>query len=321
MPRRPQFVPAGEPLFKWAGGKRWLTPILAPEIQAYLAVTGGRYIEPFLGGGAVALALGAPGMVLADVETPLVEAYRAIRDDCHLVTESLWATIHTGTELASYLRVRTSKPAAASSAAARLLYLNRLCFNGLYRTNRKGEFNVPYGRYKRPSFPSASEIERAATALATSELLAQDFEATIDNARSGDCIYADPPYHSHLSGFVSYHQRPFLETDHLRLAAALQRASNKGAWIISTNSDTEFVRKAYEWTSVSRTLERRAINSNPHGRGHVHCVLIGVTRNERINRRQGLAYDGRSQVTPHTNKGSSDHRFGEQTELFPDLRK
>lgn len=283
MVRRQQIALAGDPLFKWAGGKRWLTPLLVPEIHRYLAATSGRYIEPFLGGGAVALALAAPQMLLADIEAPLIEAYRAIRDDCHPVAKSLETMVRDGIQLADYLRVRASKPIATSSAAARLLYLNRLCFNGLYRTNQKGEFNVPYGRYKRPSFPGPDEIGRAAATLSTSELLTQDFETTIDTARLGDCVYADPPYHSVKPAFVSYHQRPFLEIDHLRLAAALQRASTKGAWVISTNSDTELIRRSYEWTSVLRTRERRAINSNPQGRGCVHCVLIGVAWDKHIN--------------------------------------
>jgi DNA adenine methylase len=264
------------PLFKWAGGKRWISPVIGPHIRQYLNQGRGRYIEPFLGGAALAFWLGSPGMLLADIEAPLIEAYVAVRDECNTVECELSRLILSGTDAETYARVRGVVPAEPSARAARLMYLNRLCFNGLYRTNRRGLFNVPYGRYDRPLFPSSSHLRAVSGLLSTAAIRAQDFEATISEARAGDVIFADPPYHSTGAGFVSYHQKPFGEAEQVRLAAALRAASERGVTVVSTNADTDLIRTLYEWAPMVPTGERRAINSSKTGRGRVQCLLIGL---------------------------------------------
>lgn len=280
VPRDPAgTVPArAHPVFKWAGGKRWLAPRLAPEIAARLAnYRKARYFEPFLGGGAIALWLGASRMVLSDVEAPLIEAYVAIRDETSAVIAALKALLARGTARDAYLSVRDSAPRGRCARAARMIYLNRLCFNGLYRTNSRGWFNVPYGDYANPSFPSAMQLADVADGLRAASLTCADFEAQIATAGSSDVIFADPPYHSENSGFRSYHQQPFTADDHARLAAALRAAHARGATVYSTNGDTTLVRRLYSWANIVPTSERRAINSVGSRRAGVGCVLITTT--------------------------------------------
>jgi DNA adenine methylase len=264
-----------------------------PKLRAYLAATGGTYIEPFLGGGAIALALGASRMTLGDIEAPLIEVYRELQTGWRKVSERLVAFIAQGTDSTSYARVRSLRPRSASTRAARLLYLNRLCFNGLYRTNRQGDFNVPYGRYANPSFPSADHLRIFSAGLKYSRLVCQDFAETIALAKAGDFVYADPPYHSTAAGFISYHQIPFTESSQIRLADALRSAVRRGAWVLTTNADTEFVRTAYSWASFEVTHERRAINSIPSARGGVPCLLIKAAGNQVLEEREKLSYFSR----------------------------
>lgn len=275
-------TPAVLPVFKWAGGKRWLVPRLVDGIRAQLARTGGRYLEPFLGGGAIALALAAPRALLGDVEAPLVDTYRAIVADPDAVAAALAALVARGTDGATYYAVRAATPRAAAPRAARLLYLNHLGFNGLYRTNRSGQFNVPHGRYAAPSFPSVSDLYAVAHAFAGAALTTGDFGAIVAAAGPGDLLYADPPYHSVGGhGFRSYASHPFTEADQARLAGALRAAAARGATVVTTNADTPAVREWYAWATVTSTAERRNVNRRGGERGEVPCVLITTVDRER----------------------------------------
>lgn len=276
----PESAPYSPAILKWAGGKRWLAPILGPTIRKLLEETTGRYIEPFVGGGSVALWLGAQQMVLADIEVPLIELYRAVKEEADGVSSELERLISKGTDRDSYLRVRSLMPDRSVERAARLIYLNRLCFNGLYRTNRAGRFNVPYGAQKTLSFPNRTQLNAAKLALTGATVLACDFGLTLATATTGDVIFADPPYHAVGKGFVSYYRHPFAETEQERLAQALLAARERGAVVFTTNADTPLVRSLYQWGIIEETRERRAINSDPSRRGPVRCVLIraGVDR-------------------------------------------
>jgi DNA adenine methylase len=266
-----------DPIFKWAGGKRWLAPTLALIIREKLALTGGRYFEPFLGGAAVALWLKSENMFLSDIESPLIEAYVALKKNWTDVYSELEALIRLGTDEDNYRRIRADTPTGPESRAARLLYLNRLCFNGLYRTNRRGQFNVPYGRYSKPAFPTKDHLRSVSTILSGAEVLAQDFAVTVSKAQAGDVIFVDPPYHSARTGFVSYHHQPFTPDEQVRLAEEIHKAAQRGVTIFGTNSDTELIRNLYKWAPITVTNERRAINSIGSRRGRIPCILIGVT--------------------------------------------
>ncbi len=278
------------PILKWAGGKRLLLKTIADPILEHLTETGGRFIEPFLGGGAVALHLGLPNMIVNDAIEELIDFYRIVRDEPALVAWSLSALAIQGVEKDNYYVVRDMDPATLKPqmAAARMLYLNRLGFNGVYRVNKAGGFNVPYGKdkyresaIKRKSrdaimslFPHKGKIEAVSRALATTHILCGDFEPVIARAQAGDLIYNDPPY---CGTYDSYTAMGFTEADQERLAVELYRANQRGVTILLSNADTDLIRYLYdEWAEILPTTERRSINADTGGRDRVACVLIAA---------------------------------------------
>jgi DNA adenine methylase len=263
--------PAGvRPLLKWAGGKRWFVGDYGNDMFDLVSRRGGRYIEPFVGGGAMALHLGIKGMVLGDVEEDLILTYMTVRDSPGDLSTML-GLIGDQLDGAAYYRIRASKCRNEIETAARFIYLNKLCFNGLYRKNKSGEFNVPYCKEER-SLPPPEHIAEVSRALAGAELHVSDFAKLIEIAGRGDVIYADPPYHK---TFSSYSAGGFSDNDHERLAEALYAARRRGAEFFCHNSDTEKTRNWYgDWAEIVPVYERRAINSKGDGRGAVGCVLI-----------------------------------------------
>lgn len=275
----PNFKPYTKPILKWAGGKRTLVPKISPLIREILSTTLGRYIEPFMGGGAVAFSLGLYKMLLNDALTEIMDLYRAVRVDPLMVYSALEELSSDGICENTYYKVREMNPESLYDKAARTIYLNKLGFNGLYRLNRKGVFNVPFAkdklRRKKPTsvlFPTEHELIIASRALATSEICDGDFEQVIKQAKYGDVIYADPPYDE---TFNSYTNLGFDIFDQERLAFALHDAYNRGAYIFASNNDTPLVRKLYgHWANLEQITERRAINSDIKNRNGASCLLI-----------------------------------------------
>lgn len=260
------------PPLKWVGSKRWLVPMLAPAIYERLAVTRGRYIEPFLGGGAIALDLGLPGMILGDTCKPLITTYQAIRKSPAAVAWALKALVDKGTDKESYLRVRASESSSPVLAAARFLYLNRFGFNGLYRENSKGKFNVPHGGDRsNASVPGIEMLEAVAQALKGADLRVADFRETIAKATQGDVVYADSPYYETFSDYTA---GGFGEDEHFALATALFDACERGAVVIASNSDHERIREFYAWAFVTPVHERHAVGATAERRGLRDAVLI-----------------------------------------------
>jgi DNA adenine methylase len=259
-----------QPIIKWAGSKRWLVPLIGDLIYERLAVSGGRYVEPFLGGAAL--------MVLGDSCRPLVEMYEAIRADSRSVTQALKALIEFGTDKESYLLVRGERAQEPDMVAARFIYLNKLGFNGLYRVNRKGQFNVPYGDKKRGEraqfggvFPSDDDLAAVAAAFADADLALRDFRETVALAEDGDLLYADPPY---LETYSSYTPEGFADEDHLALADALHAAAKRGVTVLATNSDNDRIRELYEWAAVTPVIERHNVGATVQRRGAVRTLFI-----------------------------------------------
>jgi DNA adenine methylase len=260
------------PPLKWVGSKRWLVPLLAPAVYERLAVTRGRYIEPFLGGGAIALDLGLPGMLLADNCKPLIVTYQAMRKSPAAVAWALKALVDKGTDKESYLRVRANETNSPVLTAARFLYLNRFGFNGLYRENSKGKFNVPHGGDRSSaSIPDGEALEVVAQALKGADLRVADFRDTIATAQKGDVVYADSPYYETFNGYTA---GGFTEDDHTALANALRAAHGRGAAVIASNSDHERVRELYDWAFVTPVHERHAVGATAERRGLRPAVLI-----------------------------------------------
>jgi len=228
------------PLLKWPGGKR----LLADRIVALLPQAYDRYIEPFLGGGAVFFKLKPYRAVLADVAPALIDCYAQIRDNSGDVLKALARLKNSDTE---YYRIRASRPRTAVARAARMIYLTNLSFNGIYRLNFRGDFNVPYGHrpHRRPIAPAL--LRAASLLLRRARLRCVDFEITLRSARMRDVVYLDPPYtvaHSN-NGFIRYNARLFSWSDQQRLARAARGAVDRGAFVVLTNADHESVRRLY----------------------------------------------------------------------------
>ena len=243
------------PFLKWAGGKRWLSEALASVVEPCR----GTYFEPFLGSGAVYFHHLPARAILSDTNSELIECYEAIKFEPKAVQREL-AKLAQKDPGDSYYDIRSSKPRSRAKRAARFLYLNRTCWNGLYRVNLKGEFNVPRGTKTQILLPS-DNFTATSAALANAELLSADFEVMIDRAGAGDVIFADPPYTvaHNLNGFVKYNQQIFSWSDQIRLAEALGRAAMRGATVISTNADHPEVVALYEANFETRAVERASV--------------------------------------------------------------
>lgn len=240
------------PVLKWAGGKRWLTG----QTEDIFPKDFGRLVEPFAGSAAVFFDLAPPKAWLNDLNSDLIETYKAIAADWESVVRLL-ENYHAKHSSDFYYEIRASRPRTPATKAARFIYLNRTCFNGLYRVNLKGEFNVPVGTKTtviRPddNFPAASvRLKRA-------KLTSVDFEEVINQTSSSDFIFADPPYtvRHNLNGFIKYNERLFSWADQVRLRDALFRASRRGVKVVMSNADHESIRDLYS-DSPSMTVASR----------------------------------------------------------------
>lgn len=251
-----------EPFLKWAGGKRWL--VSRPEFDVGLIT--GRYIEPFLGGGASFFHLAPSRSILSDLNADLIELYRVVRDDPAGLRQAM-QTHQNRHSSDYYYEVRAEKPSDEVGRAARFLYLNRTCFNGLYRVNLNGQFNVPKGT-KSLVLSRDEDFIEASKRLAGADIRCGDFEVVIDEAKEGDFLFVDPPYtvKHNVNGFIKYNERIFRWEDQIRLRDALARASERGAQIFMTNADHASVRALYDgilnYSSVSRHSVLASDSSN-----------------------------------------------------------
>jgi DNA adenine methylase len=264
------------PFLKWAGGKRQLVSRILDAVPERV----GSYYEPFIGGGAVYFALAARGRrfrraVLGDANEELIRCYTAVRDDVAGVIRALAPWRY---DRDFYYRLREREPERLPDArrAARLIYLNRCGYNGLYRVNRAGRFNVPFGRYKDPVICDAARLEAASRALAGAKLVHGDFEETLAGARPGDFVYLDPPYVplSATSSFTAYAKTAFDAAAQARLAGALRGLGARKVRALLSNSDCVETRQLYDEHPSEPVPVRRAINSVAAGRGAVGELLV-----------------------------------------------
>lgn len=282
-------VPAkATPVLKWAGGKRWATALFGDILFDYVQDKDATYVEPFLGGASMAAYLGCRTAVLGDAVEDLIDLYRIIRDSPAELAWAISAYAVRGVDKEAYLSVRKERPEEPLQRAARMVYLNRLSFNGLYRVNKKGKFNVPYGDQvyrqsvvKRKSrdaitslFPHKGKFEALSAALQGASLLHDDFADTLSHAAqdgSPALVYVDPPYDG---TYDSYTAEGFSEDDQVRLAEALWHAHDRGADILLHNSNTELIRGLYgEWMTVVEFDEKRTVAADPSSRDRAPCVI------------------------------------------------
>lgn len=244
-----------KPFLKWAGGKRWLTSAgVLPDARRFK-----RYVEPFLGSAAVYFHLRPSAAILSDLNADLIHLFRTIRDDA-VAFRAAMANHQRQHCTEHYYSVRSSTPTEAIARAARFLYLNRTCWNGLYRVNLKGQFNVPIGTKNSVLFPD-DDFEGIARALAGAELIVSDFQAVIDRATEGDLVFVDPPYtvRHNFNGFLKYNESIFSWSDQVRLAECVKAAVERGAAVIVTNANHESVHELYEVPFEYRELKRASV--------------------------------------------------------------
>ena len=275
------------PVLKWAGGKRQLMEEICQRLPAEIAT----YYEPFVGGAALFFALAAERerrferAVLADQNSDLINVYRALKDDADKVIELLSASPYAENSEKTYYAVRASKPRKLAERAARIIYLNKTGYNGLYRVNSRGEFNVPFGRYAKPNICDAPRLLAAAEALQGVELLVADFEDVCAHARKNDAVYLDPPYLpvSRTANFAAYHSERFGVEEHQRLAKVFGSLAKRGVWALLSNSDTQDTRAIFGGFKVETVSAARAINSNATRRGKISEILVSPAKSPKRN--------------------------------------
>ncbi|WP_029521108.1 DNA adenine methylase [Persephonella sp. IF05-L8] len=260
-----QIILKPKPFVKWAGGKRQIIDILKREAPTEF----NTYIEPFVGGGALLFELLPERAIINDINSELINAYKVIKDYPDQLIESL--KLHKN-DKEYYYKVRALDPTKLSPVerASRFIYLNKTCFNGLYRENSKGQFNVPFGKYKNPKIVDEGNIKAVSEYLNTAniKIFNTDYKEICELADKGDFIYLDPPYHpiSKTSSFTKYTKYDFTQKDQEELAQIFRRLDKKGCYVMLSNSNTNFIRHLYKDYKIIEIHASRAINSNAEGR-------------------------------------------------------
>ncbi len=268
------------PFLKWAGGKTQLLSQLAQFYPPRGTVE--RYVEPFLGSGAVYFhfkAMVEPKRALLwDNNRELVDTFQAVQSSVDQVIKLLrkYQKQHSKD---FFLAMREKMPTSLPSKAARLIYLNKTCFNGLYRVNSRGIFNVPFGRYTNPGIFNEDWLRRASDELANAKIETRDFRLLELHAKKNDFVYFDPPYHprSSTSYFTSYTRESFGEADQRELAEVYRALDKKGCLLMLSNSDTPLIRELYRDFCIREVSARRNINSRAERRGPI-CELVVLNR-------------------------------------------
>ena len=270
-----------KPFVKWVGGKRQLLKqfrlmnLYPPD---KFDVRTGRYFEPFVGGGAVFFDLLPEKGFLSDLNKELVTTYNVIKNDAEALIKSLKK--HK-TDKDYFLKIRAQNPNDLDdvSVASRFIFLNRTCFNGLYRVNSKGGFNVPFGKNKNPLICDEENLRKVSKALKGIEIQHQDYKEVLKKAKKGDFVYFDPPYYplSKTASFTSYVKESFLDKEQLELRDTVLELNKRGCFVMLSNSDAPFINEiysGYKGIRINKVQAGRAINSKGSGRGKITEVLI-----------------------------------------------
>jgi DNA adenine methylase len=267
-------IVSAHPFLKWAGGKRQLIP----QYQCYIPQTFGTYYEPFLGGGAMFFHLLPKIAILTDINDELINTYCSVRDDVEGLIKLLskHQQNHTKSAHNYYYQIREYNPRDKLKRAARFIYLNKTCFNGLYRVNSQGKFNVPMGRYKNPKICDRELLMAVSALLQNTTLEVAPFTKVLDRAIADDFVYFDPPYHpiSTTSNFTAYSRYAFNEPEQIQLRNTFKNLAETGVKVMLSNSDCEFIRDIYDEFIIHKISASRAINSHGTKRGKISEVLI-----------------------------------------------
>ncbi len=270
-----------KPFVKWVGGKRQLLAqfrlmnLYPPE---KFDPKTGKYFEPFVGGGAVFFDLLPETAYLSDLNNELVITYNVIKNDVENLIKSLKK--HK-LDKEYFLKIRAQNPEKLSdlNTASRFIYLNRTCFNGMYRVNSKGGFNAPFGKYTNPLICDENNLRKASKALKNIEIKKQDYKEVLKKAKKGDFVYFDPPYYpiSKTASFTSYTSESFLDKEQIELRDTFVELHKRGCFVMLSNSDTPFINKIYsepKGLRITKVQAGRAINSDASKRGKITEVLV-----------------------------------------------
>ncbi len=248
-----------KPFVKWAGGKRQLTAFLLNEIPTEF----NTYIEPFVGGGALLFEILPKKAIINDLNEELINTYLVIKNNVDDLIESLKK--HKN-EKAYFYEIRALNPEKLSPVerASRFIYLNKTCFNGLYRENSKGQFNVPFGKYKNPKILDEENLRAVSDYLNSIDvkIYNRDYKDICNLAKKGDFIYLDPPYYpiSKTSSFTKYNKYDFTEKDQIQLSKVFKELDKKGCYVMLSNSNTDFIKNLYKNFNIKEIEASRAIN-------------------------------------------------------------
>ncbi|HEY8344057.1 MAG TPA: DNA adenine methylase [Bacillota bacterium] len=266
-----------QPFLKWAGGKRQLLPAIKSYVPRQYSV----YHEPFVGAGAVLFALQPAKAVINDINTELINCYRVLKEAPEELMRDL---AQHKNEAGYYYEVRDLdrkpefKSLSAVQRASRIIFLNKTCYNGLFRVNSAGHFNVPFGRYKNPKILDTQGLKSVSRYLNENEveILNTDFAEAVSKARKGDFVYFDPPYDpvSDTSSFTGYALNGFGRDEQRRLRQVFAELDKRGCFVLLSNSATEFIYDLYQDYKIVTVTANRPINSKASGRGKINEVLV-----------------------------------------------
>ena len=267
------------PILKWGGGKRQLLPEILPLIPKHT-----RYYEPFVGGAAVLLGLKPKAAVINDYNSELINTYRVIRDNPHELIEllqqhQLMNSVDYFYEVRAWDRDDTYSIMRDVEKAARMVYLNRTCFNGLYRVNKSGFFNTPCGKYKNPEIVNSKRIMAMHEYLSSNkvDIRCGDYKDVLKHIREGAFVYFDPPYMPPETGeetFTQYTVDGFDKSKQIELKEVCDKLSDKGVKFMLSNSYCSFIRELYKNYSIKKVHARRKISANASKRGFIEEVLV-----------------------------------------------
>lgn len=266
------------PVLKWVGGKRQLLPSIKPMLPKRIT----SYCEPFVGGGAVLFDLQPKKAIVNDINSDLILVYTVIRDNVEALIELLETYPN---EESFYYELRNIDrdqekydKLSEIERAARIIFLNKTCYNGLYRVNNAGEFNSPFGKYKNPNIVNAPVLRAVSTYFNSSEITfsTTDFELVLEQVRKGTFVYLDPPYDpvSDTSSFTGYSKGGFSREQQIQLRECCDRLNARGVKFMLSNSATDFIKEQYSNYHITIVQAKRAINSVASKRGDVDEVII-----------------------------------------------
>jgi len=265
-----------KPIVKWAGGKR----ALIKQYSKYFPVNFNAYYEPFFGGGAIFLHLFSEGKIkrakLSDINEELINLYNVVKNNVEELIEELSSGKYVNKKTVFY-KIRAEEPNDAVIRAARMIYLNRTCYNGLYRVNKQGKFNVPFGKYpENVKIVNKKNLRNVSKCLGNVEITTEDFEESVKSAKKGDFVYFDPPYIplSDTAYFTDYTSEGFGIKEQERLAKVFRELDERGCFVMESNSGVPKVSELFDGFKIVDVKAKRYISCDPEGRGGVKESLI-----------------------------------------------